>query len=398
MKKLILFYLLIFLLGCAMKLNAQTTQLETLHLKDTVLQNYARYSFLLNFIFNNPTQLSNFKGLENYNEEELRIKSYKLNFLFEGFSDSSKVFFLVVGNRDKYQIKIDTDLDLDFSNNTALTKKEIDEGIILRIRQNNVEYQRKVRIYPFDTLHKMGSAEEQKWQMTISKWPVHKFSILTEGLSSKMLFLTNLSLIDTWNKKNTILYSRDYDKIYNNHYFTYEDSIYFARGVYILDSVTIDGAKAFFKKQPRNGNCGNEIGDSLCIEDSIKTITGKSIDLKSWKGQKPVVFHFWGSWCGPCLTELPALEELITRFSDKCTFINVAYEQSEKYDKLFSILKRYPQLSNNVIENSKKPILTNRFNIANFPSYVIVSEDGIIVSKLESINPLKQLESILSNF
>ena len=379
-------------------MNAQSTQFESLKLKDTVLQDYLRYPFSINFVFNNPSKISWFKGLEYYNNKEFVVKSHRLNSLFENYPDSNKIYFLVLGNKDKYQIKIDTDFDLDFSNNTALTKKEIDEGIILKASHKNVAYQRRIRIYPFDTLHKMGSAEEQKWQMTISAWPVHKFTILTEGLSSKMLFLTNLSLFDTWNKKSSILYTKDYDVINNNRYFTFEDSIYFAKNVYILDSITKDGSNAFFKRDPRNGNCGNDIGDSLCIEDPIKTITGKPIDLKSWKEQKPVVFHFWGSWCGPCLTELPALEKLVTKFSDKCSFINVAYELSEKNDKVLSLLKLYPGLSNNIIENSKMSILTNRLNISNFPSYVIVGENGIIVSKVESSYPLKELESILASF
>ncbi len=398
MKKSIHVYLVIFLFGYPIKLNAQNTQLESLTLADTVLQNYRRYPFAINFVFNNPGPTANFKGLESYNKKEFIVKGHRLNSLFENYPDSSKIYFLILGNKGKYQIKIDTDLDLDFSNNPVLTTKEIDEGIILKTTHNNVEYQRRIRIYPFDTLHKMGSAEEQKWQMTVSAWPVHKYTILTEGLSSKMLFLTNVSLYGTWNKKAAIIYTKDYDVIDNSGYLTFENSIYFAKNVYILDSVTRDGSKAFFKKSPRNGNCGNDIGDSLCIEDPIETITGKPIDLKSWKEQKPVVFHFWGSWCGPCLTELPALEMLITRFSDKCTFINVAYEQSEKNDKVLSILKRYPGLSNNIIENTNRSILTNRLNIANFPSYVIVSENGIIVSKVESSNPLKELESILSNF
>ena len=101
MKKLALFYLLTFLLGCAMKINAQTTQLESRNLKDTVLQNYVRYPYSVNFIFNHLGQLAKFKGLEKYRKGEFVLKSYRLNLLFENYPDSSKIYFLVVGNKDK---------------------------------------------------------------------------------------------------------------------------------------------------------------------------------------------------------------------------------------------------------------------------------------------------------
>jgi len=35
-------------------------------------------------------------------------------------------------------------------------------------------------------------------------------------------------------------------------------------------------------------------------------IDGRSFDLSSWQG-RPVVVNVWGSWCGPCKDEQPAL-------------------------------------------------------------------------------------------
>jgi thiol-disulfide isomerase/thioredoxin len=44
---------------------------------------------------------------------------------------------------------------------------------------------------------------------------------------------------------------------------------------------------------------------------SGKLIGGGHIDLSAWRG-KVIVVNFWGSWCGPCHREAPALEQVYT--------------------------------------------------------------------------------------
>ncbi|WP_242010577.1 TlpA disulfide reductase family protein [Acetobacter musti] len=42
---------------------------------------------------------------------------------------------------------------------------------------------------------------------------------------------------------------------------------------------------------------------------SFTDADGTERDLASFRGQ-PAVLHFWATWCGPCVTELPALAAL----------------------------------------------------------------------------------------
>jgi len=47
-------------------------------------------------------------------------------------------------------------------------------------------------------------------------------------------------------------------------------------------------------------------------------------------GSKPVVVNFYASWCGPCVTEMPAFEQVHRELGDKVTIIGVAYQDSDE--------------------------------------------------------------------
>ena len=40
---------------------------------------------------------------------------------------------------------------------------------------------------------------------------------------------------------------------------------------------------------------------------------GKTIDLSQFKGQV-VMINFWATWCGPCRTEMPLLEDIYKKY------------------------------------------------------------------------------------
>ncbi len=51
-------------------------------------------------------------------------------------------------------------------------------------------------------------------------------------------------------------------------------------------------------------------------EFSLPTLSGKSVRLSDLRG-KVVLLNFWATWCVPCRTEMPAIEELYQRQKDR---------------------------------------------------------------------------------
>lgn len=50
-------------------------------------------------------------------------------------------------------------------------------------------------------------------------------------------------------------------------------------------------------------------------------------ELGDFKG-KPVFLNFWGTWCPPCIAEMPSIQDLYDEYKDKVAFVLISRESS----------------------------------------------------------------------
>jgi thiol-disulfide isomerase/thioredoxin len=64
---------------------------------------------------------------------------------------------------------------------------------------------------------------------------------------------------------------------------------------------------------------------------------GETVTLASFEG-KPVLLNFWATWCAPCVKEMPTLDRLAARQSDKLQVIALSQDTGgrEPVDAFFS--------------------------------------------------------------
>ncbi len=63
-----------------------------------------------------------------------------------------------------------------------------------------------------------------------------------------------------------------------------------------------------------DASCGKDEGVGQKLKSfALKSVDGKPLSHKSWKGRVLLV-NFWGTWCKPCLKELPEFEQLYRRY------------------------------------------------------------------------------------
>jgi peroxiredoxin len=106
-----------------------------------------------------------------------------------------------------------------------------------------------------------------------------------------------------------------------------------------------------------------------------KTVDEKSVDLKSLKG-KVVLIDFWGTWCRPCVEELPTLKKIYQKLHAKgFEIIGVAGDDATR---LKSFFKKKPLPWNNIVDGDGE--LADAFGIEYFPTTLLVDKAGNHVS------------------
>lgn len=101
------------------------------------------------------------------------------------------------------------------------------------------------------------------------------------------------------------------------------------------------------------------------------TVSGKSVDLKSLKG-KVVVIDFWGTWCRPCVAELPTLKKIHQKFKGKgFEVIGVAADDA---DSLNAFFKKKPLPWDNIIDGDG--IIADKFGIEYYPTTLVIDKAG----------------------
>ncbi|WP_031528106.1 TlpA family protein disulfide reductase [Dyadobacter crusticola] len=115
--------------------------------------------------------------------------------------------------------------------------------------------------------------------------------------------------------------------------------------------------------------------------------TKKPLALSDFDG-KYVFIDFWGTWCGPCVEDLPGLRE-IYKETDKTRvqFIGIVGEDSRERLNRFLAKNQleWPQILSDSVNK-----LIETYDIQSYPTTVLVGPDGRVVAKNLRGNALKE--------
>jgi peroxiredoxin len=100
-----------------------------------------------------------------------------------------------------------------------------------------------------------------------------------------------------------------------------------------------------------------------------------TIDLPSLRG-KAVVIEFWATWCVPCISEIPAINNLVARTDhSRVQFISISDEDPTI---IRAFLKKHPIAGLIGIDTSSR--VFTRYGVTARPATFVIGPDGRIVS------------------
>ncbi|MCS6922891.1 MAG: HEAT repeat domain-containing protein [Fimbriimonadales bacterium] len=106
---------------------------------------------------------------------------------------------------------------------------------------------------------------------------------------------------------------------------------------------------------------------------TLRTLDGETIRLRT--PPKPLLINFWGTWCGECQSELPALIKFHQQYRDRVLVVGVAFDEPEGEQGLRKFCAEkgitYPQ----VMGDSR---ITDAFHLHGVPQTVLIDARGNI--------------------
>ncbi len=142
----------------------------------------------------------------------------------------------------------------------------------------------------------------------------------------------------------------------------------------------------------------NHYNDKPYIELFGPSLSDKEqmISLDNLKGNKNyTIVHFWGSWCNPCMRNLPVLNEFYKQNSPHIKFLGVCTDNSMNaglnailkleipWEQIYFDLKTF--------ENE------NRWNISSWPTYLLLNDKNEILLKTGDLKTLKDYITGIKN-
>lgn len=131
------------------------------------------------------------------------------------------------------------------------------------------------------------------------------------------------------------------------------------------------------------------IGSSLFRSDSSVKIGSKAADFKlvgldqqvhqlaNYEG-KALVINFWGTFCPPCVNEMPALQKQYDQWKDDNVVV-LGINLSENRITVKSFIERYGITFPIIIDNNNE--IRNKYNVMSYPTTFFVDSSGVIQDK-----------------
>jgi thiol-disulfide isomerase/thioredoxin len=102
---------------------------------------------------------------------------------------------------------------------------------------------------------------------------------------------------------------------------------------------------------------------------------GDDIDFDELRDGRPAVVNFFGSWCAPCVQEMPDFEEAFQQNGDQVAFVGVSIQESVEDGQ--ALVERtgvtYP-----TGRDANGEVLTE-FHGTNMPTTIFVRADGTVL-------------------
>ncbi len=136
---------------------------------------------------------------------------------------------------------------------------------------------------------------------------------------------------------------------------------------------------------------GGDIELNSASDFTIMDLEENKVSLEELSVGKPIVVNLWGTWCVPCVKELPHFMEVAEAYKGDVNFYYLSDESTDKIKK-FIKKKGYNQERFFQLQNSLSEI-----NITVMPTTFFINEKGEVVEVKSKSLEKAELEKFIQD-
>lgn len=110
----------------------------------------------------------------------------------------------------------------------------------------------------------------------------------------------------------------------------------------------------------------------------LDNIEGKTVQLKDYLGEGPILVCFWSTWCKPCLEEIKIYHKMYKKYASKgMKMIAISNDNERSVAKVKPFVKRKKYTFDVLLDMNRK--IAKKYYANNVPHTVVINKDGKIV-------------------
>jgi peroxiredoxin len=122
---------------------------------------------------------------------------------------------------------------------------------------------------------------------------------------------------------------------------------------------------------------------------TLPGLDGGCFESRTYRG-RPLVVNFWASWCHPCRTEFPLLDDARERYGDdRLEVIGVVYKDIASDAQRFAAEREveWPLVLDD------EGVVANTFGVSGIPQTFFIAADGTVVARVYGFTSTRDLDA-----
>lgn len=112
-------------------------------------------------------------------------------------------------------------------------------------------------------------------------------------------------------------------------------------------------------------------------EFTLTTLDGQPVNLEQYRG-RPIFMNFWGTWCPPCVAELPELQAFAASQGEQGALV-VASNNSESAEQIYSYFEANDlALPDILFVLDAEHVMYRWFGVFQMPTTFLIDGSGVV--------------------